>query len=267
MENKELKDKIQKTIKENIAISAIKEEMNMKKNKKMFYSILSTAAMFIICIVVIAGSRIKVGENGKTNIADTKDKNQGIEDAMLEKLKPELNINQIDENSRGLTRMDADIQTIEMSKLPKEFDFIKNIKLPEGYKLEDSYNIYIRSDRDIPKYDKLHDYVFDYRKNIDDEIGNNIRLAFSEIGEPIRDYGISENDKKSTIDGVEMSIYYSKEYKIYMAAFKYNDIYFDIETNDITESELIELLESIIENVKEKASSAEDTDIGSIETK
>ena len=64
MENKELKDKIQKTIIENIAISAIKEEINMKKikNKKIFYTVLSTAAMFMICMVVIAGSKIKIGE-------------------------------------------------------------------------------------------------------------------------------------------------------------------------------------------------------------
>ena len=69
MENKELKDKIQKTVIENIAISAIKEEINMKKikNKKIFYTVLSTAAMFMICMVVIAGSKIKIGEKDKRN--------------------------------------------------------------------------------------------------------------------------------------------------------------------------------------------------------
>ena len=46
MENKELKDKIQKTVRENIAISAIKEEINMKKikNKKIFYTEIGRAS-------------------------------------------------------------------------------------------------------------------------------------------------------------------------------------------------------------------------------
>lgn len=266
MENKELKDKIQKTIKENIAISAIKEEMNMKKNKnkKMFYSILSTAAMFMICMVVIAGSKIKIGEKEKQNIAAKQDKQQGLEDLRVEKLKTELKINEIDEDGMGLTKLDADIQTIEMTELPEEINFIKSIKVPEGYKLEDSYNIYVRSNRNIAKYDKLHDYVFEYSKNSDDEIGNSIRISFSKIGEPLRDYGISENDTKSTIAGVEMSIYHSQEFKMYMAGFKYNDIFFDIETNDVTENELVELLESIIGEAKQKGP-VKDEDVGSTE--
>lgn len=266
MESKELKDKIQKTVRENIAISAIKEEINMKKikNKKIFYSILSTAAMFMICMVVIAGNKINVGEKENSSIVAKQDKQQG-EDLRLEKLKTELNINEIDEDSFGLTNVDADIQSMEISELPEELNFMKNIKLPEGYKLENSYNIYVRTNRNIAKYDKLHDYVFYYRKNIDDEIGNDIRVAFSRLEEPIRDYGISENDKKSTIAGVEMSIYHSKEYKMYMVGFKYNDIYFDIETNDITENELVELLESIVGEVSKVKTTVKDKDVGSIE--
>ncbi len=267
MENKELKDKIQKTVRENIAISAIKEEINMKKikNKKIFYTVLSTAAMFMFCMVVIVGNKINVGKREKLDIVAKQDNKQNVENLRQENLKTELNINQIDEDGIGLTRIDADIQTIKLVELPKEFDFIKSIKLPEGYKLEDSYNIYVRSNREIAKYDKLHDYVFEYTKNSEDEIGNRIRVAFSKIGEPLRDYGIAENDKKSTIAGVEMSIYHSQEFKMYMAGFKCNDLYFDIETVDIAENELVELLESIVGEAKQVTVPVKDEDVRNIE--
>lgn len=267
MKNDDLKKMIQKNVRENIAISAIKEEINMKKikNKKMFYSVLSTAAIFMVCMVVIAGSKIKIGEKEKLNIIAKQDKQQGTEDLRVEKLKTELNINEIDEDGMGLTNLDADIQAIKLSELPEEFNFIKNIKLPEGYKLEEGYNIYVRTNRDIAKYDKLHDYVFNYKKESDNEIGNNIRIAFSKLEEPIRDYGISENDKKSTIAGIEMSIYHSQELKMYMAGFKCNDLYFDIETVDITENELVELLESIVGEAKQVTVPVKDEDVGSIE--
>lgn len=261
MENKELKDKIQKTVRENIAISAIKEEINMKKikSKKIFYSILSTAAMFMICMIVIAGNKINVGEKESPSIVAKQDK-QGIGDAREEKLKTELNINKIDD-SKGVSKMDADVKIIEITELSEEFNFIKNIKVPEGYKLEYSYNLYIKSNRDIDKYDKLHDYVFVYNKNNE----NDIRVAFSKLEEPIRDYEIGENDKKSIIDGIKMTIYHSQKYKMYMVGFKYNDIFFDIETEDITENELVELLESIVGEAKQVKTPVKDMDVGSIE--
>lgn len=263
MENKELKDKIQKTVRENIAISAIKEEINMKKikNKKIFYSILSTAAMFMICMVVIAGNKINVGEKENSNIALKQDKQQGTEDLRTEKVETELNINKIDDKI-GLLKIDADVKIIGITKLPEEFSFIKNIKIPEDYKLNDNYyNIYVKSNMNVAEYDKLHDYVFRYEK----DNTNDIKIAFSKVEEPIRDYGIEENGKKSIVAGVDMIIYHSQKYKMYMAEFKCNDIYFDIETNDITENELVELLESIVGEVKQVKTPVKDMDVGSIE--
>lgn len=262
MENKELKDKIQKNVRENIAISAIKEEINMKKikNKKVFYSVLSTAAMFMICMVVIVGNKINIGKKENSNIALKQDKQQGTEDLRTEKLETKLNINKIDDKI-GLLKIDADVKIIGITKLPEEFNFIKNIKIPEDYKLNDNYyNIYVKSNMNVAEYDKLHDYVFRYEK----DNTNDIKIAFSKVEEPIRDYRIEENGKKSIVAGVDMIIYHSQKYKMYMAEFKCNDIYFDIETNDITENELVELLESIVGEVKQEIP-VKDEDVGSIE--
>lgn len=68
----------------------------------------------------------------------------------------------------------ADIKTIEMKKLPEKYNFIKNIAIPNEYKLTDCYNVYIKDSQDSEKYDVLHDYVFYYEK---DSI-NKIRISF-----------------------------------------------------------------------------------------
>lgn len=51
MENNNLKNRIQKNVKEKIAISTIREEicMNKRKNKKVIYTVLSSCAVLAIC--------------------------------------------------------------------------------------------------------------------------------------------------------------------------------------------------------------------------
>ena len=44
----------------------------------------------------------------------------------------------------------------------------------------------------------------------------------------------------------DVNVIISKYEKMYVATFKYKEINFDIETNGITEEELVNLLESII---------------------
>lgn len=92
---------------------------------------------------------------------------------------------------------------------------------------------------DGTKYDMIHDYVFNYRK----DSSNNITIAFSEIEEPIRDYYI-EKGKASKIGDVELVI--SQWEEMYIVNFESKGIYFDIETTGVTENELVELLKSII---------------------
>ena len=86
----------------------------------------------------------------------------------------------------------------------------------------------------------MHDYVFNYSKDYE----NSIKVAFSEVKEPIRDYFLDNSKKTSKIGDVDVII--SQYEKMYVATFRCKDIYFDIETNGITEEEMINLLESII---------------------
>lgn len=88
MKNNELKEKIRKNIKEEIAISNIRKEFDMKtnKNRKILYAISSICAVFILGIGIFIGTgkMNNTGlEIGKTEVNKNKE----------ESLVVELNIN------------------------------------------------------------------------------------------------------------------------------------------------------------------------------
>lgn len=238
MENNELKEKIRKNIKEDIAISNIRKEFDMKtsKNKKIVYSISSICAVFILGISIFLGVNNSLFKENGLEIGKTEDFNKNKE----ESLNIELNINKI--KDMLMTQLDADTKTIDVEELPEKFNFMEDVIIPEKYKLESSYNVYVKESKDIEEYNILHDYVFSYKK---DDL-NDIKIAFSEIENPLRDYYIEEGEKISKIGDVEVII--SQWKQMYIVSFEYENIYFDIETTGITENQLITLLESIIDS-------------------
>lgn len=236
MENNELKERIRKNIKEEIAISNIRKEFGMKtnKNKKLVYAISSICAVFILGIGIIVGTsklNNNIFQDNSLEIGKTEDKGLNIE----------LNINILKDMS--MTSLDADTKTIELEQLPEEFMFMKNLLIPEEYEFENSYTVFTRDDKEVAEYNKLHDYILNYRK---DDL-NNIKISFSKVEPPIRDYFIQEGDKISKIGDVGLKISQWKE--MYIVTFEYKDIYFDIETTGITEKQLVSLLKSIIEKM------------------
>lgn len=203
--------------------------MKINRNKKIIYTISSVCAVFILTIGILVGTgqlndNIKIGEN------------------IDQKLNVKLNINKI--KDMEMTKLDLDVKIVESKELPEKFKFMEKVKIPSEYKFKDSYNVYIRKNMDVAEYNLLHDYVFNYQK---DDFSGGIKIAFSEVEEPLRDYFIDDKYKISKIGETEIII--SQYEQSYIASFKYKDIYFDIETNGITESKLVELLVSIIENL------------------
>ena len=235
MENNELKEKIRKNIKEEIAISNIRKEFGMKTNKKIIYVLSSICAVFILGIGIFVGVNKNLLPSNTVDIGQTDGKGENV--------KVELNINKIKDMS--MTSLDADVKTIELENLPEEFTFIENLLIPEGYGFENVYTVYTRENIDTAEYNVLHDYVLNYRK---DDL-NEIKIAFSKIESPIRDYFIDEGDKVSKIGDVELVISQWKE--MYVVTFEYQGIYFDIETTGVTENELVSLLQSVIEGISD----------------
>ena len=235
MQDNNLKERVRKSIKEEIAISNIRKEFDMKtsKNRKIIYAISSVCAMFILGVGIFMGTD-KLNNNNLFSNSLYTEKTEG-------NINIELNINKI--KDMAVASLDADIKTIEISNMPEKFKFIEKVKVPEEYKLESSYNVFTRENINVEEYNILHDYVFEYRK----DSMNNIIIAFSEIEKPLRDYEIAEGKNISKIGDVEIII--SEWKQMYIATFEYKDIYFDIETTGITQEQLVDLLKSIIDNI------------------
>lgn len=257
MENSELKSKILKNVKENIAISNIREEINMNKvkNRKILYGVLSSCAIFIICAVVVINSNIKIGEREKENSTiGINDKYGAVEELKKENLEIELNIYQI----ASLISSDMDVKfDYYNQKLPQWIweeilnEFEEEMGISKSYfeeKIPDKFistNFYTAK---IPGYKnsnlsddyKTHDYVFEYRT----ENNGKVIIAICKEEKPLRDYVFEFNGKKSKIGDIELEI--SQYNNQFLVEFNYNNINYDIETTDITEDELLELLQSIL---------------------
>lgn len=205
--------------------------MKTEKNKRVVYVISS------ICAVLILGIGILVGTSNFHNYLEI-----GKTDGLNGNSNIELNINRL--NNKDMLSFDADVKIIEMEEIPEEYKFMENISIPEEYVFENSYQVYTRESKDTDQYSVLHDFVFHYRK---DEL-NDIKIAFSKIETPIRDYYIENGKKVSKIQGVELNISQWKE--TYIITFKDKDLYFDLETTGITEEQLVDFLESIINRKK-----------------
>ena len=198
-----------------------KKEFYIKiiRNKKIIYGLSSACAVFILGIGILAVQK-------KSNNNVTKAENEIMVSSRNMNVMLEINPMQ----GASMAKLDADVK----------FGFINNIALPSEYKLDNSYELFTRENFNTTEYSLLHDYVFNYSKDYE----NTIKVAFSEVGEPIRDYFLDDSKKVSKIGDVDVII--SQYEKMYVATFKCKEIYFDIETNGITEEELVNLLESII---------------------
>lgn len=139
----------------------------------------------------------------------------------------ELNVNEIDEVYSSEVDSDVRITNVVDStvdvNIPWEFD---DFGIPK---------VYFTSTSEL----FIHDLRYEY-KNGEQEF----TVAFSSIEEPIRDYYFLSDGEESFIHGVCMSIYQHEN--IYYVEFKINNHYYDVETTNMNEEELLEILEVII---------------------
>ncbi len=229
MENNNLKDK------------TTKRKFNIINNKTIIYCLIFLGILFISIITIVNKTNIFYNNNETDEKACViAELGEYYKKYNEENLKTDLKIEEIEE--RKLLNSYLDIKTIKSDDLPYKFNFINNIKLEE-FKLTDSYKIYTKSNVNIDNYDILYGYVVLYKQ--DNE--KNIKIGLSELELPIQNY-LDTNVKTSKIGDVEIKILQYK--KDYIAIFKLDDIYFSIETNNITQSQLVELLKSIITEQK-----------------
>lgn len=156
----------------------------------------------------------------------------------------EININKAEK--QGMAKFDADIQEA-VSDLNEEFNKTfpfaqKELNAPKDLRNYGVNRIILTKENYTDKkYTVTHDYIWDYSNEAQDRT---IRIAFSKVGKPIRDYYLSSEEKISKIGNTDVII--TQYEKLYLAEFKLNDVYFDIETAGITQKELVDLLVSFI---------------------
>ena len=119
-----------------------------------------------------------------------------------------------------MIKLDLDVKIVESKELPDKFNFMEKVKIPSEYKLKESYNVYTRKDMDVEEYNLLHDYVFNYQKN---DFSEEIKIAFSEIEEPLGDYFIDDKYKTSKIGDADIII--TQYEQMYIVSFKYKKIF------------------------------------------
>lgn len=241
MENNKLKNQIQKNVKERIAISNIREEINMNKEKsrKVVYSVLASCAMLALCVGIL--------------VTKTPYKESAIHQAKLEnlketkeELKTEININKIDKLLGIDYAIDAQRTKIDAIMETTDLRFAIECKLPSDF--EENYDIYAMrvKGKNSNQYNELQQYDF-YYGNKDKTRSITLAIAFKDKT-PIRDYYFLNIEKKSKIGEVELEITQYED--SYLVIFSYKDVNYDIETHGITQDELIEFLKSLISNSK-----------------
>ena len=149
----------------------------------------------------------------------------------------ELNINKAEYQS--MMTLDADIKEANTelnSEFEKDFSFVKkDINAPKDLRDYGVNKVVMtRKDFSDKDYSIAHDYIWDYSNEAENRT---IRIAFSKIGKPLRDYYLSSEEKISKIENTDVII--TQYEKLYFAEFKMNDVYFDIETSGITQTCLL----------------------------
>lgn len=210
----------------NIILSKIERRDNMKV--KLSY-VLASSFVAIALLVGIVAYNVPKNDNEIVTPPTV----QGV---------LEININKA--KMQSMAKLDADIQEAVVDKeINKSFPFVqKELNAPKDLKNYGVNRVLMtRKDLSDKDYSVAHDYIWDYSNEAQDRT---IRIAFSKVGKPLRDYYLSSEEKISKIENTDVIITQYED--LYLAEFKLNDVYFDIETAGITQKELVDLLVSLI---------------------
>lgn len=116
-------------------------------------------------------------------------------------------------------------------------------RIPDTLEQCDFYSVSTRGYRETGSLGEytLHDYVFNYQT----QNGGRAKIAICSFEAPLRDCLLfCDNPEKSEINGVSMKIYGYQD--TFIAQFSYNGINYGIETNNMAQDGLAELLTCIV---------------------
>lgn len=237
MSNKKLfKEMYSKKINKDKNLEEIISSINNNSNNSFKWILVPVCFVLVISIsIVIENNNLTF--NNHHNYPNNEIHNNincEINDNLTNSIEREerINVNQV--NSFNEVSLDAEVyyEEISINEISKEYCFLNNIEF---------------KDYEITEFQKILDknkHLINYKLELLNPV-KSIIISFSKDNEPVRDYYLlSENNDKSIINNHEILIYqYEKKY---IVEFINNNIYFDIETENIDKLQLIVLLNSII---------------------
>lgn len=153
-----------------------------------------------------------------------------------------LNINEINSNKVGMSRLDADVKIVTNNDINFPLPYKDGlVNIPKDLDKVDKYIVYFRESKESKDYNILGNYEIIYSNDND----RSINVKYSKEHKPVRDYYFDdEGSKTTTINGVKLKIY--KFESIYFTEFVFNGYNYDIETSNIKDQELSAFLLSIL---------------------
>lgn len=201
------------------------------KNKKINiikHMLIPATSMFLVLLLIIININEKKSSLTEDIFSDeiNNNNNQSFTNEGAE----ENNIN---------TSSNQVINDINYEKISK-YNFVKELNIPNDLNDKKYQEVYIK-DEYSKDYNLKNHYQIYYQNTDDNRI---INLTFSDNHKLINNYSDNEFKRKTLINNQEIIIY--EDNQTYVTSFNCNDIYFYIETINITEKEFINLLKSII---------------------
>lgn len=204
------------------------------KRKFKLYKI----ALFPICILIIIiislNKELPNTEQMLSNV-DFKE-NQNI-----------LNLNEI-ETPDTSEDIFGSAEDVTFNNILKEEPILENIKFPDGIKEERCVKLYNDLNSQNSSKEFVENKTFDGYDLMFGASEKSVSIFFSRtLSQRKRCMRLDLNEfENSTIAGKDVKILKYNSISKYIIIFSYNNIYWDIEANNITLEELVELVESIV---------------------
>ena len=257
-----LTEDYQPTIRKRYKASFKEKVIEMKKIKlKYVLSPICVMAIVLVSVVVLNKNSDKdslmLAKNDNTIVEESEPK---IESNAKEN--DEININKLETGSI----FDYDAKWVD-TNLIEEFVFLKKIEIPKYLNEIRQGKIYVRENIEDSNYKEFRQYSINYTDKSEEEI-KNIELNFTN-NKLIRDCipVDLDNGEASIIDGTIVKIFIGERIKEPTlisgeAYFEYNDYKFDIKAYRLTKEEFINIVTSIVKEVKNENFKIVDKDVG-----
>ena len=198
-------------------------KIEKEENKFKYFKL----AFIPVCLLLIICGFISL--KGNNILKDNQNKE-------VNKIKNSININEVSEFV-GALRIDGKFEAVTNYFNIPYYEVFANLDIPSDFK-EYNYMLFVKSNPDKNNYDKLVQYTKTFTKE-----DKHIDINYFDLNKPVRDY-LFEEGKISVINNLELTIYKYEE--LLFTSFKYNNLFIDVETSNVSETEFIKLLKSII---------------------